>query len=184
MDRLLIEQTAAEPVAIGSKGAFQELRDLHSPLDALRTYIPEPEIHGNRHWGDKGGRATAVAVYENRARVKRGKSKKLQRRRGELLERTFAHVCETGGHRRLRLRGRENAWKRYLIHLAGFNLALVMREKFGSGTPRGMADAAQVLRSLYAALRGLLASIVADSQSRTDSTTTADSMRLAPLLAA
>ena len=67
-----------------------------------RTYIPERKQTGKRKWHDKGGRPTAEAVYQNRSRVKRPKSRALQRRRGELIERTFAHVCETGAHRRTR----------------------------------------------------------------------------------
>ena len=104
-----------------------------------RSYIPGRRCKGRRRWTDKGGARTAAAFYENRARVSRGKGKALQRRRGEVLERTFAHVCETGGARRTRLRGRENVSKRYLLHVAGANLGLVMRSLFGSGTPRGWA---------------------------------------------
>ena len=58
----------------------------------IRTYIPERAQKGRRKWSDKGGRATAVAVYQNRARVKRKKSCALQRLRGELVERPFAHM--------------------------------------------------------------------------------------------
>jgi transposase len=105
-----------------------------------RTYIPDRRRKGTRRWNDKGGRKTAAAFYDNRARVGRRKGKALQRRRGEVLERTFAHVCETGGARRTRLRGRENVSKRYLLHVAGANLGLVMRSLFGSGTPRGWAE--------------------------------------------
>lgn len=108
--------------------------------EGYRTYIPDRRRKGTRRWTDKGGRQTAAAFYENRARVSRGKGKALQRRRGEVLERTFAHVCETGGARRTRLRGRENVSKRYLLHVAGANLGLVMRSLFGSGTPRGWAE--------------------------------------------
>lgn len=107
--------------------------------EGYRTYIPDRRRKGTRRWTDKGGRKTAAAFYENRARVSRGKGKALQRRRGEVLERTFAHVCETGGARRTRLRGRENVSKRYLLYVAGANLGLVMRSLFGSGTPRGWA---------------------------------------------
>ena len=60
------------------------------------------------------------------------------RRRGELLERTFAHCLETGAMRRVHLRGRANILKRYVIHVAAFNLSLVMRQIFGVGTPRGL----------------------------------------------
>ena len=80
------------------------------------------------------------AFYANRTRVRRPKSKALQRKRGELIERTFAHACETGGLRRVRLRGRENVKKRYLAHVAGLNWAIVLRKALGAGTPRGAAD--------------------------------------------
>jgi hypothetical protein len=105
-----------------------------------RTYIPEPLRKGYRRWTDKGGRRTAAAFYENRARVRRNKGKALQRKRGELIERTFAHICETGGARRTRLRGRVNVSKRYLLQAGAANLGLVMRTLFGRGTPRGLAE--------------------------------------------
>lgn len=110
-----------------------------------RTYIPEKRQQGTRRWADKGGRKTAVALYENRARVGRKKGKGLQRKRGELLERTFAHICETGAARRTRLRGLDNVSKRYLLQASGANLGLVMRSLFGRGTPRGMAEALRKL---------------------------------------
>lgn len=110
-----------------------------------RTYIPERRQGGKRQWADKGGPATAAAFYENRARVKRKKGKALQRKRGELLERTFAHICETGGARRTRLRGRENVNKRYLLQASAANLGLVMRSLFGRGTPRGLAESLRTI---------------------------------------
>ena len=58
------------------------------------------------------------------------------RKRGEIVERSFAHVLDRGGMRRTWLRGRENVHKRYLIHVAGFNLGVLMRALFGCGTPR------------------------------------------------
>ncbi len=82
------------------------------------------------------------AFHDNRKRVKRAKGKKLLRLRGERIERTFALACETGAHRRVRLRGRENVRKRYLAHIAALNLGLVMRTLFGYGTPRQAAQAA------------------------------------------
>ena len=114
-----------------------------------RTYIPEKRQKGTRKWTDKGGRETAVAFYENRARMGRKKGKALQRKRGELVERTFAHICETGAARRTRLRGLGNVNKRYLIQASGANLGLVMRSLFGRGTPRGLAE---VLRTLALAV--------------------------------
>jgi transposase len=43
--------------------------------------------------------------------------------------------------RRAWLRGRENVHKRYLIHVAGFNLGLLMRALYGKGTPKEAAEA-------------------------------------------
>lgn len=113
--------------------------------DGFRTYIPERKQKGKRRFIDKGGRRTAQAFHANRQRVRRKKSKALHRRRGELIERTFAHVCETGMHRRTRLRGRTNMRKRYLVQTAAANLGLVMRTMFGRGTPREMAERARAV---------------------------------------
>jgi len=78
------------------------------------------------------------AVYGNRRRICGERGKQLLRRRGELLERSFAHAYETGGMRRVYLRGRENVLKRVLIHVGALNLSLVMRQQLGKGTPRGL----------------------------------------------
>jgi len=75
--------------------------------------------------------------------VRRNKGKRLQRKRGELIERTFAHICETGAARRTRLRGIDNVSKRYLMQAAAANLGLVMRTLFGRGTPRGLAESVE-----------------------------------------
>ena len=116
----------------------------------FRTYIPERLQKGTRRWDDKGGRETAEAVYRNRARTKRGKSKRLHRRRGELVERPFAHLCETGAARRTRLRGRVNVEKRWIIQAAAFNLGLILRTLLGYGTPRGLAAARGAAASFIA----------------------------------
>jgi transposase len=101
----------------------------------VRTYISEPD-RGRRRWQDKP--EAQQAVYDNRRRIRGEHGKKLLRRRGELLERSFAHAYETGGMRRLYLRGRKNVLKRVLIHMGALNLSLVMRQKLGKGTPRGL----------------------------------------------
>ena len=107
----------------------------------FRTFIPEPKQPGSRHWVDKDAGA-AQAFHQNRARCRRSKGKRLLKKRGELVERPNAHLYETGGMRRLRLRGRSNANKRLLIHAAAANLGLVMRKAHGFGTPRGFAGRA------------------------------------------
>ena len=61
------------------------------------------------------------------------------RKRGEVVERSFAHVLERGGMRRTWLRGRENVHKRYLVHVAGHKLGNLTRALLGAGTPKETA---------------------------------------------
>jgi transposase len=103
----------------------------------VRSYIPEPRRpHGSRWVGKPDEHRRAV--LNNRRRVRRGKSKKLQRRRSEVVERTFAHVCDTGGARRSWLRGLVNVSKRYLIAAAAHNLGRIMRLLSGIGKPKAL----------------------------------------------
>ncbi len=121
-----------------------------------RTYVSEPE-RGRRNW--KGKEQEKRAVYANRRRIRGNRGKRLLRLRGELLERPFAHYLDGGGMRRTHLRQNENILKRLLIHVAGFNLGLLMRKLVGCGTPRGHRGAKtaslSTLRSLFDAARGL-----------------------------
>ena len=103
----------------------------------LRTYIPEPNSKFERRWTDKPS-AFKDAVYANRRRLQGDRNKRLQRKRSELVERSFAHICETGGARRTWLRGLEQVNKRYKIVAVARNLGLVMRKLFGIGTPRSL----------------------------------------------
>ena len=89
-----------------------------------------------------------MAVYANRRRIRGVRGKRLHRMRGEMLERPFAHMYETGGMRRSHLRGHTNIHKRLLIHAAGFNLGLMMRTLVGKGTPRGFQGVLQSLLGL------------------------------------
>jgi len=57
-----------------------------------------------------------------------------------LRERTFAHLYDTGGLRRVHLRGKDNIAKRLLIHAAAFHLSLILRQLLGVGTARQAAD--------------------------------------------
>ena len=98
-------------------------------------YISEP-ARGRRHWQDDP--AAGEAVYANRRRIRGTRGRRLLRRRGEYLERPFAHAYQTGGLRRVYLRGRLNILKRVLIHVAALNLGLLMRVLVGVGTPRSL----------------------------------------------
>jgi transposase len=107
-----------------------------------RTYVPEPK-RGRRKWAGKVDEQKAV--YDNRRRVKGRYGKRLLKKRGELIERSFAHCYETGGMRRVHLRGSENVLKRQLIHVGAFNLSLIFRLTLGAGTPRGLHNLGKAL---------------------------------------
>jgi hypothetical protein len=77
-----------------------------------------------------------MRTYENRRRVRGDRNKRLQKLRSELTERTFAHLYETGGMRRVHLQGRKNILKRLLVHGVAFNLSLILRKMIGVGKPR------------------------------------------------
>lgn len=124
----------------------------------IRAYVSEPK-RGRRRWKNK--EAEKAAVYRNRRRMKSRRAKRLMRRRGELLERPFAHMLETGGMRRTHLRGHDNILKRLLVHAAGANLCLLMRTLFGVGTPRSLQGRRDLAAALARALLAALAALVA-----------------------
>ena len=110
----------------------------------VRSHVSEPE-RGRRCWQDKKTgetppekRAAQKALYANRRRVRGRRGRRLQRCRGEVVERTFAHMYETGGMRRVWVRGHENVRKRVLIQAAACNIGLLLRHQTGIGTPRSL----------------------------------------------
>jgi transposase len=138
-----------------SGAMLEDLREI-----GVRSYISEPQ-RGRRHW--QGKRGEQAAVYSNRRRIRGERGKQLLRRRGELLERTFAHVYDTGGMRRTHLRGHRNILKRLLLHVAAFNLSLVLRREIGVGTPRGLQDLVNRLVFCFCAVWVALENLGADS---------------------
>src|SRR5713101_2178204 len=104
----------------------------------VRSYIPEKKQKGRRNWVGKA--AEQQAVYANRRRGRGEYGKSLLRRRGEFVERSFAHCYETGAMRRCHLRGRDNILKRQLVHVGAFNLSLILRQLLGAGTPRELRN--------------------------------------------
>jgi transposase len=124
----------------------------------VRSYIPEKQQKGRRNWAGKG--EEQQAVYANRRRVRSEYGKSLLRRRGELVERSFAHCYDTGGMRRCHLRGQENILKRQLIHVGAFNLSLILRKMLGAGTPRELRNlAGQVFSWLLRLLLRLMRTV-------------------------
>lgn len=118
----------------------------------LRTYVPERQSRHRRTWAKKPINQKRAFV-NNRKRMSRAKGKQLQSLRGERVERSFAHICETGGQRRTWLRGLEKINKRYLMTVAARNLGILMRSLFGIGTPRGLQGAGRALAGLLSALK-------------------------------
>ncbi len=122
-----------------SKQTLLDLEEMN-----VRSYTSEPD-RGRQHWNGEFGLDARDAVYANRRRVQGERGKRLLRSRGEKLERSFAHCYETGGMRRLYLRGRANIAKRVLIHAAACNVGLLMRVKYGLRKPRSLGAAARAL---------------------------------------
>jgi transposase len=133
--------------AVGDKGYHAtDTLELADSLN-IRTYIPEPKRKKERSWQDVP-EEKRQAVLNNRRRTRRQKSKRLQRLRSERVERSFAHVCETGGARRSWLRGIEKVQKRYLIAAVARNLGLLMRKMFAVGTARDLQAAGGLVFSV------------------------------------
>jgi hypothetical protein len=144
--------------AVADKGyhSAETLALLNGPL-GVRTYIPEPKRNKRWKWRERPTEQQA-AVTGNSRRVRGVRGKRLQRLRSELTERSFAHVCETGGARRCWLRGTIKVAKRYLLQVAARNLGLIMRKLFGMGTPRGLqpeGDATSLAYLIHALLATL-----------------------------
>src|SRR6267143_511183 len=118
----------------------------------VRTYIPERR-QKVRRWADKPAKHQA-AFRANRRRVRGAKGRRLNRWRSERCERTFAHVCETGGGRRTWLRGQTNVSKAHTLKCAAYNLGLLLRKVWGYCKPRN-AEAARA--ALFFAMLVLLA---------------------------
>lgn len=113
----------------------------------IRSYIAQRRDLRNRRWNDKP-EGWREAVYENRRRVARDKGKQLQRRRAEVVERSFAHVCATGGARRTWIRGLIEVGKRYLVTVMAHNLGIILRAMIGAGKPRELAASGALLATL------------------------------------
>jgi len=160
MAREIQESGVEEVVADKGYHSGEVLKQLHA--QEVRSYIPEPE-RGRRKWQEHGKAEEQKRTYENRRRVRGARNKRLQKLRNELTERSFAHLYETGGMRRVHLRGRENILKRLLVHGAAFNLSLILRKSFRVGKPRQLQGhcleylelCARLIISLWPGSRGV-----------------------------
>src|SRR4051812_1465821 len=135
---------------VADKGYHSDETVLAIEQAEARSYIPEPK-RPLRNWDGKADEQKAV--YANRRRIKGNYGKQLLKKRGELIERSFAHCYDTGGMRRVHTRGLENVLKRQLIHVGAFNLSLIFRTTLGAGTPRQLRNRQQTLVLIVLSLR-------------------------------
>ena len=158
---LINERGVEEAVLDKGYHSSEVLISLHQ--QGIRSYIPEPD-RGQRNWDGK--QLERDRVYANRRRTRGERGKALQRRRSELVERSFAHMYETGGMRRTHLRGHDNILKRLMFHAVAFNVALLVRKHHGIGKPRTLQGGSNSISMSISALRLLYMYI--NVQSRTD----------------
>ncbi len=144
-ERQLAEAGVEAKEVVADKGCHSNATMTGVKERELRAYVSEPN-RGRRKW--KGKRDAQKATYANRRRIRGNRGKRLLRGRGEKVERAFAHMLETGGMRRLHVRGQKNIRKRMLVHAAAFNLGLLMRKRFGVGTPRALQGLAAIQAAL------------------------------------
>jgi transposase len=143
---------------VADKGYHSGPALMELQVAGVRSYVAEPQ-RGRQKWVDKAEQQ--AAVYANRRRIAGGRGIALLRQRGERVERPFAHLFETGRLRRLHVRGRENVQKKLLLQAVACNLALLLRQKWGAGTPRGLHDR---VRGLFFAIVRLLLVVVGRCQ--------------------
>jgi len=159
-ERHMHKQRARELVA--NKGYHSNAVLETCSKEDIRTFISEPR-RGRRKW--KGKEPAQRATYANRRNVQSKRGKQLMRRRGELIERSFAHCYTTGGMRRTWLRGHDNILKRLLLHTGGFNLSLILRKEIKAGTPRQLAQRLKIaLNTLWNALQRPLRATLSKAQ--------------------
>jgi transposase len=138
------QPTPEDPAELVTDKGYHSRDGLKALADsAWKTRIAEKKRSGFLRW--HGDDAARRAVYNNRARLLSGVARTAFKLRAELCERSFAHVLDRGGLRRAWLRGRDNVHKRYLLHVAGYNLGLLMRLLTGAGTPKEAAARGNML---------------------------------------
>ena len=146
------EQGRTVKEAVADKGYHKAQTLAECARAGVRTYVPEPGAKHRRRWTDKPP-GWQRAFRGNRRRVLGERGKRLQRRRSEVVERTFAHICESGAARRTWIRGIPEVRKRYLIQVAAHNLGILMRKVCGRGKPKALAGALWAVSRAWAAAR-------------------------------
>ena len=134
-----VQEALADPGALpetltGDKGYFSLLEIGRLQELTLKTVISDPRRAQRRF--DKLSSAERQSLARAQRSVSSKYGKKLLRKRGQHIERSFAHVLDAGGMRRATLRGLENLNKRHQIAAACYNLSQLLRRLYGIGTPK------------------------------------------------
>ena len=154
-----VEEPQTLEAIIADKGYHSNETMVDLDAVGIRSYVAEP-ARGRRDWSEEP--EAQAPVYGNRRRIRGPRGRRLMRQRGERIERSFAHLYDTGGMRRTHLRGHENILKRLLIHAGAFNLGLLIRATLGVGTPRGLQGRlAAVLATMWMLVRTTRRRVVA-----------------------
>jgi transposase len=142
----------------GDEGYFSAEQTAALHEQGLRVVIGDPQT-SKRNPKKQESRIRKALAKAKRA-VKSKSGKKLLRKRGEHVERSFVHVLDQGGMRRATLRGRTNLSKRHQVAAMGYNLSILMRKCFGIGTPKQwLAAAAAILAWIFDQIRGVWSTI-------------------------
>ena len=124
----LTVQTATADKGYFAVGQLQALQQ-----EQIKTVIGDPVNHRRM---DKLEPAEQKAVKAAGRSTQSKYGKELLGKRGQHIERAFAHILDCGGMRRATLRGLQNLQKRYKLAAAFYNLSQLMRQLFGVGTPK------------------------------------------------
>lgn len=141
-----IEELGAESGGDEGYFALAEIAELQSC--SIEAVFADP--HAGRRRKDLPAGEQAV-LARAQAAVQSEAGKALLRKRGQHVERAFCHLLDHGGQRRATLRGLANLSKRYLMAALTFNLSLLLRTRFGLGTPKQWLAASKEARAAFLA---------------------------------
>jgi transposase len=122
--------------ATADKGYYEVGQRQALQQEQIKTVICDPIDHRRL---DKLGPAERRAVRAAGRSTSSKYGRALLRKRGQHIERAFAHILDCGGMRRATLRGLQNLQKRFKLAAAFYNLSQLMRRLFGMGTPKQCA---------------------------------------------
>lgn len=140
--------------------------------EKIRTIVGDP--HAAKRRKEKQDGTVRQVLMKARRAVKSASGKALLKKRGQHVERSFAHVLDQGGLRRATLRGEGNLTKRHLAAVLAYDLSLLMRHLTGHGTPKQwLAAAGAVFWELLEAIAGQWPGFAGITGHRTMGTATA-----------